>query len=97
MVRKGNQIQVEAEDTLTGKITTAAVDMVVLATGMVPETDALPAGAQVVLDEMGFIAPDTDRTGLIGAGTCTQPLEVSCSIQDATGAALKGLLQLGKE
>jgi heterodisulfide reductase subunit A-like polyferredoxin len=64
---------------------------------MVPETDTLPAGARVVLDEMGFITPQTESDGLIGTGTCTQPLEVSCSIQDATGAALKGLLQLGRE
>jgi quinone-modifying oxidoreductase subunit QmoA len=97
VVRKGKQLQVEAEDTLTGKITTASVDMVVLATGMAPETDALPGGIKVVRDEMGFIAPDTESDGLIGAGTCTQPLEVACTIQDATGAALKGLLQLGKE
>jgi heterodisulfide reductase subunit A-like polyferredoxin len=65
---------------------------------MVPETDGLPAGAPVALDENGFVrTDDAAGTGIVGAGTCTQPLEVSCTIQDATGAALKGILQLGKE
>jgi quinone-modifying oxidoreductase subunit QmoA len=97
VLRKGTQLQLEAEDTLTGKITTASVDLIVLAVGLVPETDALPAGVRAVRDEMGFLTADTECDGLIAAGTCTQPLEVSCTIQDATGAALKGLLQLGRE
>jgi quinone-modifying oxidoreductase subunit QmoA len=92
------QLTVEAEDTLTGTITTADVDMVVLATGMVPESDGIPQGVPLALDEMGFIRTDDDvPPGIIGAGTVTQPLEVSCSIQDATGAALKAIHQLGKE
>ena len=64
---------------------------------MVPQTDNLPEGAHVKRDTMGFITPETETDGLIGTGVCTQPLEVSCTIQDATGAALKGLLQLGGE
>jgi quinone-modifying oxidoreductase subunit QmoA len=96
--QNGGKLTVEAEDTLTGRITTAEVDMVVLATGMVPETDTIPSGAPVQLDELGFIRTDDAAAGgIVGTGTCTQPLEVSCTIQDATGAALKGILQLGKE
>jgi heterodisulfide reductase subunit A-like polyferredoxin len=95
---RNGRLVVEAEDTLTGNISTAETDLVVLATGMVPETDGLPAGAPVALDENGFVrTDDAAGTGIVGAGTCTQPLEVSCTIQDATGAALKGILQLGKE
>jgi quinone-modifying oxidoreductase subunit QmoA len=97
VAKKNGQLSLQAEDTLTGKITTAEVDMVVLATGMVPETEALPESAPVSQDELGFIRTNEAATGIIGAGTCTQPLEVSCTIQDATGAALKGILQLGKE
>jgi quinone-modifying oxidoreductase subunit QmoA len=94
----GSRLTVEAEDTLTGTITTAEVDLVVLATGMVPETDALPQNAPVALDDFGFVRTDDGvPAGVIGAGTVTQPLEVSCSIQDATGAALKAIHQLGRE
>ncbi len=95
VVPGGGKLTVTAEDTLTGKLSNAEVDMVVLATGLVPQTDGLPAGAPVTLDDFGFIAPD--GAGIVGAGTVTQPLEVSATIQDATGAALKGILQLGKE
>jgi heterodisulfide reductase subunit A-like polyferredoxin len=95
---RNGRLVVEAEDTLTGTISTAETDLVVLATGMVPETDGLPAGAPVALDENGFVrTDDAAGAGVVGTGTCTQPLEVSCTIQDATGAALKGILQLGKE
>lgn len=97
VVGRNGKLVLQAEDTLTGNITTATVDLVVLATGMVPETDALPAGAHVGRDALGFVTPETEGDGLIGAGVCTQPLEVACTIQDATGAALKGLLQLGRE
>jgi len=95
---RNGKLLVEAEDTLTGHVTQAEVDLVVLATGMAPATDEIPAGARVVLDAMGFIrTDDAAGAGIIGAGTCTQPLEVACTIQDATGAALKGILQLGRE
>jgi quinone-modifying oxidoreductase subunit QmoA len=80
----------EAENTLTGEVTKMECDMAVLATGMVPNTvdQAPPLGT--VLDEFGFIAPD-QTTGVIGAGVATRPLDVACSIQDATGAALKAI------
>jgi quinone-modifying oxidoreductase subunit QmoA len=97
VVGQDGKLVLQAEDTLTGNITTATVDLVVLATGMVPQTDSLPEGAHVRRDSMGFITPETETDGIIGTGVCTQPLEVSCTIQDATGAALKGLLQLGGE
>ena len=94
---RNGRLAIQAEDTMTGNVTTAEVDLVVLATGMVPQTDALPGDLAIIRDDMGFITPQTESAGLIGTGTCTQPLEVSASIQDATGAALKGLLQLGGE
>jgi quinone-modifying oxidoreductase subunit QmoA len=98
VTQQNDKLLVEAEDTLTGHVTRAEVDLVVLATGMVPQTDTIPAGAPVSLDEMGFIRTDDEAAGgIVGAGTCTQPLEVACTIQDATGAALKGILQLGEE
>jgi quinone-modifying oxidoreductase subunit QmoA len=92
------KLTVEAEDTLSGQLTRAEVDMVVLATGMVPQTDGLPAGAPIALDEYGFVRTDEAiPPGIIGVGTVTQPLEVSATIQDATGGALRSILQLGKE
>jgi quinone-modifying oxidoreductase subunit QmoA len=66
------------------------VDLAVLATGMVPNTVDDPPPLETTLDEYGFIASDTDG-GVIGAGVAVRPLDVSSSIQDATGAALKAI------
>jgi quinone-modifying oxidoreductase subunit QmoA len=78
---------VTAEDVLSGKKATVKADLVVLATGIVPNTDALPPGAS--LDEFGFLAGASGDGGLIGAGCVRRPEEVSATVQDATGAALK--------
>ena len=86
----GNLI-LEAENTLTGEITKTTADMVVLATGMVPTTSKAAPPLDTKLDEFGFIDQE-NTSGIIGAGTVMRPCEVSASIQDATGAALKGIL-----
>jgi len=85
----GNVI-LEAENTLTGTITTMEVDMAVLATGMVPNAvdDAPPLDTK--LDDFGFIDPSNDN-GIFSAGVASRPFDVSASNQDATGAALKAL------
>ena len=44
---EGGKLALMAEDTLTGTISTAEVDMAVLATGLVPETEGMP-GADLV-------------------------------------------------
>jgi quinone-modifying oxidoreductase subunit QmoA len=78
---------VTAEDALTGKKTSTRFDMVVLATGIVPNTQGLPAG--FCLDEFGFVT--NESKGLYGAGCASRPHEVAASIRDATGTALRAL------
>jgi quinone-modifying oxidoreductase subunit QmoA len=78
---------VTAEEALTGKKTTRRFDMVVLATGMVPNTQGLPPGLD--LDEFGFVTGA--NKGLYGAGCAARPQEVGASVRDATGAALHAL------
>lgn len=78
---------VTAEDTLSGRKQTLHFELVVLATGMVPQTEGLPPG--FVRDEFGFIDGAGDRKGLYAAGCVHRPAEVSASVQDATGAALR--------
>jgi len=80
-------LMVTAEDVANGKKMTVRADILVLATGIVPNTDALPAGAS--LDEFGFLAAPPGGKGLLGAGCVRRPEEVSATVQDATGAALK--------
>ena len=80
---------VEAESIAAGKIARVQVDMVVLATGMVPSTHAqkIP-GEGARYDDDGFLL---DSPGIYGAGCAKHPLDVASSVQDATGAALKAI------
>ena len=87
---ENGNVFLEAENTLTGEITTTEVEMAVLATGMVPNTVDAPPPLDTKLDEFGFIAPDNDN-GIVGAGVASRPYDVSASNQDATGATLRAL------
>ncbi len=82
-------VLVTAEDALSGKRVTRRVSLLVLATGIVPQTEGLPPG--FALDQSRFIFNNPEKTGLYGTGCARRPEEVSASIQDATGAALKAL------
>jgi quinone-modifying oxidoreductase subunit QmoA len=82
-----DDVVVEAEDMLDGGKTRVKVDMVVLATGMEPSG----AGGKipgVSYAEEGFAA---SGKGIFAAGCTKSPLDVSKSVQDATGAALRAL------
>jgi quinone-modifying oxidoreductase subunit QmoA len=87
-------LTLKAENTLTGELTYTEVDMAVLAVGMVPSTVDQPPPLGTELDEYGFIV--VDGKGVVGAGTAVRPLDVSASVQDATGAALRALNRVGR-
>ena len=82
---------VEVEDTLSGNKIRSRADMVVLATGMVPNTagDRLPM--DVAYDEFGFLVSDGSQKGIYAAGCAKRPVDVASALQDATGAALKAI------
>jgi quinone-modifying oxidoreductase subunit QmoA len=85
----GNLV-VKAEDTLTGKLTEKEVELVVLATGMVPNVTDEPPPTKVEQDDWGFLVHG-ENAGVVGAGTSVRPLEVSATVQDATGAVLRAM------
>jgi quinone-modifying oxidoreductase subunit QmoA len=82
-------LTVEADDTATGRKARETVEMVVLATGIVPNKagDGLPAG--IAYDDYGFVAASIP--GIYAAGCCKMPADVGSSARDATGAALKAI------
>ena len=80
---------VTAEDAPAGRKSTHHFELVVLATGIVPQTEALPAVLK--RDEFGFLNVPNGASGLYAAGCAHRPAEVSSVVQDATGAALKAL------
>ena len=82
-----HDLLVTAEDVLKGKKKTQRFDLVVLATGIVPQTEGLPK--EFILDEFRFLNMPEGSAGLYAAGCARRPAEVSAAVQDATGAALK--------
>jgi quinone-modifying oxidoreductase subunit QmoA len=80
---------VEAEEIAAGAIARMQVDMLVLATGMEPTSlsTKIP-GITSGYDEEGFFH---EAPGIYGAGCTKIPLDVSFTVQDATGAALKAV------
>jgi quinone-modifying oxidoreductase, subunit QmoA len=80
---------VTAEDVLASRKSTQHFELVVLATGMVPQTDGLPAAFH--RDEFGFVDGHNGSPGLYAAGCVHRPAEVSSTVQDAAGTALKAL------
>lgn len=80
-------VLIEVEDVAHGKKIKERVDLLVLATGIVPQTQGLPKAA--ALDEFMFVENRPGKTGFYGAGCVRRPEEVSATVQDGTGAALK--------
>jgi quinone-modifying oxidoreductase, subunit QmoA len=88
----GNLV-VEAEDTLSGERVSQEVDLVVLATGIVPSQTAVQMECDGTLDrdEHGFLAGDQPLAGMLAAGCAKRPIDVAACVRDATGTALKAL------
>jgi quinone-modifying oxidoreductase, subunit QmoB len=98
------RLAVTARNTLLGEAITVCVDLVVLATGMVPNgTDhilnlAYRQGPELPVLQDGF--PDshfvcfpyeTRRTGIYATGAVRAPMDEAQARADATGAALKAI------
>ncbi|MDR3504307.1 MAG: CoB--CoM heterodisulfide reductase iron-sulfur subunit A family protein, partial [Legionella sp.] len=82
---------VQVENQVTGEMMKEKVDMVVLATGMVPATVGSKVPAAITYDQDGFIATDSQQPGIYGTGCVKKPLDVASSVRDATAAALKAI------
>lgn len=84
-------LEVEAEDTLSGEYVKRKVSLVVLAAGMVPvgvgDTE-VEGGFQI--DQHGFLT-DEQPSGLLAAGCVKRPMEASSCVRDATGVVMKAL------
>jgi quinone-modifying oxidoreductase subunit QmoA len=91
-----DNIQVVAEDTATGDKVHMTFDLVVLAAGMVPSSKAAPFPLPLSYTPDGFIIPELLPRGIHAVGTMKGPLDVMKSNEDATGAALKSLISLGR-
>ena len=88
---------VKYEDSATSRPQRMAVDLVVLATSLVPRHDApeLAGILGIELDEFGFFkaAPfsptDTTRPGILACGCCVGPADIPQSVAQASAAAAR--------
>jgi len=92
----GNGLILRVEDTTTEELKEISVDMVVLATGMQPNTSENPLPIEILYDDYGFIASKDPKAGIIGAGCSRAPMNVSETVQDGTAAALKAIQSIAR-
>jgi quinone-modifying oxidoreductase subunit QmoA len=87
------KLKVTAEDALSGRRVSRAVDLVVLATGIVPSAvrTRLDLDGELRRDDHGFLTDDQPLPGMMGAGCAKRPADVATCVRDATGTALKAL------
>lgn len=85
------EVTLNGEDTLGNKRFSATADLVVLATGIVPNR----APFELKVDDYGF-ALDAQPDGHFPAGCMMRPEEVSSTVQDGTAAALRAIQSIAR-
>jgi quinone-modifying oxidoreductase subunit QmoA len=88
------ELVLTVEDVAQGQGIQARADLVVLATGMVPSTAEVPIPGEHSYDDYGFVAESDSTAGVIPVGCVKKPVDVTHSVQDATGAALVAIQSL---
>ena len=100
---EGSLLRVDVADSLLGEQVQIEADMVVLATGMVPNTTqdlqlnyrlgkGLPELAYNFSDSHFICFPyETRRTGIYAAGTVRAPMDLEAAAEDGAGAMLKAI------
>lgn len=87
----GKGLLLRVEDTMKGELKEIPADLVVLATGMEPNTARNQLPIQVPYDDYGFMSSQECRPGIYAAGCTRIPTFVSEVVQDGTAAALKAI------
>jgi quinone-modifying oxidoreductase subunit QmoA len=88
-------LMVEADSSVTGERLRRSVNMVVLATGMVPANGL--SGMDLLRDAYGFAVVDGAGDGIHAAGVAKRPMDVAGSVRDGTAAALKAIQDLTRD
>ncbi|MGD2121745.1 MAG: CoB--CoM heterodisulfide reductase iron-sulfur subunit A family protein [Gemmatimonadota bacterium] len=91
-----HELILEVEDTIAGERPDSRFDMVVLATGIVPNTADSPIPLDLEYDEYGFLNGATGVDGVFAAGCAKHPCDVSRTTKDGTAAALKAIQCLNR-
>ena len=81
----------DVEDTLSRENLHPGFDLVILATGMVPNAAATKMPFALTYDDYGFIDSSTNIKGIYTTGCAKHPCDVSSTTKDSTAAALKAI------
>lgn len=105
--QNGDKLVVRGEDTLLGQQCEVEVDMVVLATAMVPSlgSDKISQIVGFSSDKDGWFSEshpklkpvETNTAGVFLAGACQGPKDVPDTVSQASAAAAKAIILLAKE
>jgi quinone-modifying oxidoreductase subunit QmoA len=95
IVEADGALSLRVEDVEAGKLMDASAELVVLATGMVPNLRGTEWLEGLQRDEDGFGLDDVKR-GVVVAGVARRPEDVAASVRDATGAAAKAMVAAGR-
>jgi quinone-modifying oxidoreductase subunit QmoA len=90
-------LELSVEDTLTGGTVQTTVDLVVLATGMVPALRAngqVPGGLRT--DASGFLTAMQAEPAMLVAGCAKRPADAATCVRDATSAVMRALPYCGE-
>jgi len=89
-------LTLRVEDTTKESLNEFTADLVVLATGMQPNTSESPIPIEVPYDDYGFVAAQDAKPGIYAAGCTRTPTFVSEVVQDGTAAALKAIQSIAR-
>jgi quinone-modifying oxidoreductase subunit QmoA len=84
----------DAEDTMAKRILHEGFDMVVLATGMAPNTEHVSIPFDLKYDAYGFVEGSTGMDGVYAAGCVRHPCDVSKAVKEAMAASIKAIQSL---
>jgi quinone-modifying oxidoreductase subunit QmoA len=93
--QNGGGLKLHVEDVENETILEAEHDLVVLATGMVPNAVDDDLAVFTRKDDDGFVLDDMDSSVTV-AGVARRPEDVAASVRDATGAAARALVAAGR-
>jgi quinone-modifying oxidoreductase subunit QmoA len=88
-------LKLHVEDVEHERVIEADADLVVLATGMVPNAADDDLAVFTRKDEDGFVLDDLEAAVTV-AGVARRPEDVAASVRDATGAAARALVAAGR-
>jgi quinone-modifying oxidoreductase subunit QmoA len=95
-IEKANgSLKLHVEDVEHERVIEAEADLVVLATGMVPNAADDDLAIFTRKDDDGFILDDLEAAVTV-AGVARRPEDVAASVRDATGAAARALVAAGR-